>query len=121
MENLTINPEEEDDGSEEQGDEAWDESQEGDEEEDATVSLFESTVLPSTEAAFQHDQNQHGFELRAYAAQVNSAVARQQLVLLMSQNRRHDTAHSKHQLPCKRNGIIKSTHEPCSKCCSHPL
>lgn len=78
MANLSMHPEHEEDEdldeSEEGGDEAWDDSQEGDEEDEATVSLFDTTVLPSAEAAFQHDQSKHGFELRAYAAQVITSV-----------------------------------------------
>lgn len=56
----------------EDGDEAWDdwEGGEGEEDEEPTKSLFDDQVLPSAEAALQHDVVQHGFDLRQYAMQV---------------------------------------------------
>lgn len=59
-------------GAAAQAEAEWDEWQEGDEwQEDATQSLFGPEKLPSAEAAMQHDATQHGFDLKAYAAQVS--------------------------------------------------
>lgn len=38
--------------------------------EDLATSLFSPTVLPSPEAAMDHDAAQHGFDIRKYAIQV---------------------------------------------------
>ena len=42
------------------------------EEDDTTRSLFSDVLLPSPEACFEHDALQHGFDIRAFRAQVKT-------------------------------------------------
>jgi hypothetical protein len=55
-----------------QNDEAeWDEWNESDgADEEATRSLFDDAVLPSVEAAIDHDAKAHGFDIREYRKRV---------------------------------------------------
>jgi len=55
-----------------QHDEDWEDWAGGDEggDEDVTRSLFDDSLLPSPEAAFDHDAAQHGFDLRQYRIEV---------------------------------------------------
>ena len=50
----------------------WDEweDDEGEEEEQPARSLFSDVLLPTPEAAIEHDAVTHGFDLREYRAQV---------------------------------------------------
>ena len=50
----------------------WDEWEDDPDEDDATKSLFSDAVLPSPEAALQHDADVHGFDLRAFRTQVRA-------------------------------------------------
>lgn len=48
---------------------------EDEEENDATRSLFDSSVLPSPAAALEYDAATHGFDLRQYRRQVRGCVS----------------------------------------------
>jgi hypothetical protein len=50
----------------------WNASEGGDDE--ATRSLFDDTVLPSVEAAIDHDAKAHGFDVREYRKRVSAAA-----------------------------------------------
>ena len=50
----------------------WNDSEEGNE--DATKSLFDANVLPSPDAAIEHDAKAHGFDIRRYRKQASSSA-----------------------------------------------
>lgn len=66
-----------------QHDEDWEDWAGGDDEggdEDVTRSLFDDSLLPSPEAAFDHDAAQHGFDLRQYRIEVGGGMLSCELV-----------------------------------------
>ncbi len=58
----------------EEEEESWEDWQAGEgEDEDATKSLFDNTVLPSVEAALEYDARTHGFDLPRLRSEVTCA------------------------------------------------
>jgi hypothetical protein len=58
----------------EEADGEWEEWDDDDEESDATRSLFSDAVLPSPEAAFEHDARHHNFDIRQFKIEVSEGV-----------------------------------------------
>ena len=59
---------EEEDAAQSQEWDEWEDDGEG--EEQPAQSLFSDALLPTPEAALEHDATQHGFDLRKYRQQV---------------------------------------------------
>lgn len=85
---------------EEEGTDAWEDwqadgAEDGDEE--ATSSLFDSTVLPSVEAALEYDSEKHGLDLRKLRVEVCSGF--RQILLCLTVRHRADTGSKQKQKP----------------------
>jgi hypothetical protein len=81
-------------------DSEWEEwgGSENDLNDDTAKSLFDDSVLPSVEAALEHDKSKHDFDLRLYIKQVGkgntkgSSIRARRILAELAKHRRHACA-----------------------------